>query len=408
MKVRSVPIADPGDLLARLPHDGALCWMRGTNGFVAWGEAARLRVSGPGRFAAAATWWREVAASLDIEDLVGVPGSGPIAFASFTFDDGPEESVVIVPRVVLGRRDGAAWTTTIGDHSVDLSRKVDGEPPRRLGQVRYSDGKMSSAEYEVAVATAVDRIVRGELDKVVLARDLVATAREPIDARALLGPLSAQYPSCWTFAVDGLVGATPELLVRRTGDHIVSRVLAGTISRGSNAIVDAQHAAELLSSAKDRVEHELAVRSVAEALTPFCSDLVVPRAPEVVRLANVQHLQTDVTGRLANGETALDLAAALHPTAAVCGTPTGRARSLIRELEGMDRGRYAGPVGWVDSRGDGAFGIALRCAQIQVDDPRTVRMFAGCGVVAGSEPVAELTESQSKLLAMRDALEWQP
>jgi len=408
VKVRSVPIADPGDLLTRLPRDGALCWMRGTNGFVAWGEAARLRVSGPGRFAAAADWWQEIATSMDIEDLVAVPGSGPIAFASFTFDDGPGESVAIVPRVVLGRRDGAAWITTIGDYSIDLSREVAGEPVRLPGQVRYSDGAMSSARYEVAVASAVDRIAQGELDKVVLARDLVATAREPIDARALLGPLSAHYPGCWTFAVDGLVGATPELLVRRTGDHIVSRVLAGTISRGSDAIVDAQHAAELLASAKDRVEHELAVRSVAEALTPFCSDLVVPRAPEVVRLANVQHLQTDVTGRLANGETALDLAAALHPTAAVCGTPTGRARALIRELEGMDRDRYAGPVGWVDSRGDGAFGIALRCAQIQVDDPRTVRMFAGCGVVAGSQPVAELTESQSKLLAMRDALEWRP
>jgi menaquinone-specific isochorismate synthase len=406
-KVRSVPIADPGNLLARLPVSGALCWMRGTDGFVAWGEAARLRTSGPGRFADAANWWRELSESLDVEDLVGVPGSGPVAFASFTFDNGPSESVVIVPKVVLGRRDGASWITTIGEHGIDLSRDGDVDPVSPLGPVRYSDGNMSSAQYETAVAAAVDRITQGELDKVVLARDLLATASAPIDPRALLGPLSASYPGCWTFAVDGLVGATPELLVRRTGDHIVSRVLAGTISRGFDAIIDAQHAAELLSSTKDRVEHDLAVRSVAESLTPFCSDLVVPRAPEVVRLANVQHLQTDVTGRLANGETALDLAAALHPTAAVCGTPTGRARSLIRELEHMDRGRYAGPVGWIDSRGDGAFGIALRCAQIQPEDPRTVRMFAGCGVVAESEPLAELRESQAKLLAMRDALEAQ-
>ena len=404
-KVRSVPIADPGDLLTRLPSNGALCWTRGTDGFVAWGEAARLRVSGPGRFADAAAWWRELAATLDVEDLVAVPGSGPIAFGSFTFDDGPSESVMVVPRVVIGRRDGASWITTIGQPEIDLSEVTTTDPVRRVGPVRYSDGDMPSAQYEVAVAAAVARIAGGDLDKVVLARDLLATAAQPIDPRALLGPLSTRYPSCWTFSVDGLVGATPELLVRRTGDHIVSRVLAGTISRGSDAFVDAQHAAELLSSDKDRVEHDLAVRSVADALGPFCSDLVVPRAPEVVRLANVQHLQTDVTGRLANGETALDLAAALHPTAAVCGTPTGRARSLIQELERMDRGRYAGPVGWVDARGDGAFGIALRCAQIQPEDPRTVRMFAGCGVVAASVPVDELRESQTKLLAMRDALE---
>ena len=404
-KVRSVPIADPGDLLAHLPHAGALCWLRGTDGFVAWGEAARLQVRGPGRFEDAAAWWQNIAGSFDVEDLVGVPGSGPVAFASFTFDDGPSESVIVVPRVIVGRRDGAAWITTIGDLTADEPPAASMQPVRQVGRVRYRDGAMSAALYEASVATAVGRIQRGDLDKVVLARDLIATADAPVDARALLGPLSSRYPSCWTFAVDGLVGATPELLVRRTGDHIVSRVLAGTISRGSDAVVDAQHAAELLASEKDRVEHDLAVRSVADALTPYCSDLVVPRAPEVVRLANVQHLQTDVTGRLANGETALDLAASLHPTAAVCGTPTGRARSLIRELEAIDRGRYAGPVGWIDARGDGAFGIALRCAQIQVDDPRNVRMFAGCGVVAGSDPVAELAESDSKLLAIREALE---
>jgi menaquinone-specific isochorismate synthase len=125
----------------------------------------------------------------------------------------------------------------------------------------------------------------------------------------------------------------------------------------------------------------------------------------VVRLANVQHLQTDITGRLANGESVLDLAAALHPTAAVCGTPTGRARALIQELEGMDRGRYAGPVGWIDSRGDGAFGIALRCAQLDPEDAHLLRMYAGCGIVEGSVPADELAESQTKLLAMRDSLE---
>ena len=410
-----MPIADPGRLVDVLPRSGLVTWTRGTDGFAAWGEAARFTVSGPDRFAAAAQWWRQLLATTEIDDQVGVPGSGALAFGSFTFDDGPGSSVLIVPEVVVGRRDGASWLTTVGDMDVpfELSpgtqsrpvRRADQGPINRPARVRYSDGFVGSAKYEAAVAEAVRRIDLHEIDKVVLARDLVATAETPIDPRALLQQLSGRYPSCWTFAVDGLVGSTPELLVRRTGDHVVSRVLAGTTTRSADAVVDAKHAAELLASDKDRVEHDLAVRSVADALGPFCSDLVVPRAPEVVRLANVQHLQTDVTGRLANGETALDLAAALHPTAAVCGTPTGQARSVIRELEGMDRGRYAGPVGWIDSRGDGAFGIALRCAQIDRDDPRSLRMFAGCGVVAGSVPAAELAEAQSKLLTIREALE---
>ena len=404
--IRSVPVPDPGRLVDTLPDDEVVSWTRGNDGFAAWGVAARFTTSGPDRFSAAARWWQRATQSATIDDQVGVPGSGALAFASFTFDDGPSESVVVVPRVVVGRRDGASWVTTVGD--LDVAEALDAPrptPAMEPGSVTYSDGAVTSAGYEAAVAEAVRRIEAGELDKVVLARDLVATADIPLDVRVLLRRLSARYPSCWTFSVDGLVGATPELLVRRTGDHVVSRVLAGTTTRSADAVVDAKHAADLLASDKDRVEHELAVRSVAEALGPFCSDLVVPRAPEVVRLANVQHLQTDVTGRLAGGETALDLAAALHPTAAVCGTPTGLARQTIRELESMDRGRYAGPVGWIDGRGDGAFGIALRCALVEPGDPRSLRMFAGCGIVAGSVPSNELAEAQTKFLAVREALE---
>ena len=393
-----MPIADPGDLLTRLPQHAPLAWVRGGDGLVAWGEAARLDVSGPDRFETASRWWRDLVAGLDVADLVGVPGSGPVAFASFTFDAGPGRSVMVLPRVVVGRRDGAAWVTVVDGALPD----AEPAPVRPVGRVRWSDGEVSAARYETAVAEAVRRIAAGALDKVVLARDLVAVADADVDVRALLHPLADRYPGCWTFSVDGLVGATPELLVRRTDDHVVSRVLAGTIRRGADAVTDAQHASELLASAKDRAEHEMAVRSVADALGPFCADLVVPRAPEIVRLANVQHLQTDVTGRLNNGETALDLAAALHPTAAVCGTPTGAARELIHELEQMDRGRYAGPVGWVDGHGDGAFGIALRCAEVA--GPQ-LRLFAGAGIVAASLPEAELAETQQKLVAMRDALE---
>jgi len=220
--------------------------------------------------------------------------------------------------------------------------------------------------------------------------------------RYLLGRLAAAYPECWTFQVDDMVGATPELLVRRTSDVVLSRVLAGTVKRRGNEGEDASLAKALLGSDKDLEEHEYAVRSVARALAHHCTDLRVPAQPTVLRLSNVQHLATDISGRLADGASALALAASLHPTAAVCGSPTERAFAVIRELEGMDRGRYAGPVGWFDSRGDGEFGIALRCAEVR---PGSLRLFAGCGIVTGSDPEAELAESRAKFVPIRAALD---
>ena len=189
--------------------------------------------------------------------------------------------------------------------------------------------------------------------------------------------------------------------MRRTSDTVLSRVLAGTVKRRGDESEDASLAEALLGSNKDLEEHEYAVRSVARALGHHCTDLRVPQRPHVLRLANVQHLATDVTGRLADGAPVLALAASLHPTAAVCGTPTERASAMIRELEGMDRGRYAGPVGWFDSRGDGEFGIALRCAEVR---PGSLRLFAGCGIVSGSDPEAELAESRAKFAPIRQAL----
>jgi menaquinone-specific isochorismate synthase len=237
---------------------------------------------------------------------------------------------------------------------------------------------------------------------VVLAHDLLAVADEPLDPRFLLHGLAARYPSCWTFAVDQLVGATPELLLRRRGTEVLSRVLAGTTWPHGSTDPDAL-AAELLGSAKDRDEHCYAVDSLAQELRPFCTDLVVPTAPSVLQLRNVLHLATEVRGVLhPAGPPLLTLADALHPTAAVGGTPTPAAISAIGELEAMDRGRYAGPVGWVDAAGDGELGIALRCAQVA---GRFARLFAGCGIVAGSDPDSEVAEAAAKLVPIRDALE---
>jgi menaquinone-specific isochorismate synthase len=205
------------------------------------------------------------------------------------------------------------------------------------------------------------------------------------------------------------VGATPELLVRLTKGLVTSRVLAGTIRRTGDDQRDLALAASLARSSKDLEEHDYAVRSVADALEPFCSSINVPDSPFVLHLANVMHLATDVTGVVSDSmavTNALSLVDALHPTAAVCGTPKDKAMKLINEYEVMKRGRYSGPVGWIDARGDGEWGIALRCAEIDAKDPRKVRLFAGCGIVAGSVPQDELAESQAKLVPMRDALEF--
>jgi menaquinone-specific isochorismate synthase len=379
---------------------------------VGWGEAARITLpAGADRFTAGQKWLRALFDGADVVDPVACPGSGPVAFGSFTFDPASDGSVLVVPRAVLGRRDGTAWFTTIGAPARgapgpfgSLRRRPFRPvgPPAAPAEIRWEDGSLSALQWEHAVARAVARIRAGGLSKVVLARDQLATATQPIDVRALLGRLESRYPDCYTFAVAGLVGATPELLIRRHGHQISSLVLAGTAPRGSNPREDAALGAAMLASAKDVEEHGYAVASVRDALAPLCAELEVQPQPSLLALANVQHLATKMTGTLAADRSALSVAAALHPTAAVCGTPADAAMELIRELEGMDRGRYAGPVGWVDSRGNGEWGIALRCAEIA--GPRA-RLFAGCGIVAGSDPAAELAEAQPKFRPIQDALE---
>ena len=404
LTVLTVAVDDPDSLLALLPAEGALAWVRDGNGLVAWGEAARVEFSGAERFSRAQRWWSAFCADAVVDDRVGVPGSGPVAFASFAFDPSPGASVLVVPRVVVGRRDGVAWMTVVGDDVDPVSALRPVSAPVAPVGLRYAHGSVEVTAWLASVAEAPRRIDAGELDKVVLARDVVATVDEPLDVRHVLLRLASRYPACWTFSVDGLVGATPELLVRRIGDEVTSRVLAGTVRRSDDVSSDARLAESLLASAKDHEEHAYAVQSVAAALAAHCTDLDVPARPRLLALANVQHLATDVTGRLADAAPVLGLAASLHPTAAVCGTPTERAFAVIRELEGMDRGRYAGPVGWVDGRGDGEFGIALRCGAVSADS-LSVRLFAGCGIVAASDPDSELAESQAKLVPMRDALE---
>ena len=410
--VRTVSVADSGDLLARLPYSGSVAWVRRGDGLVGWGEAARISIpAGEDRFTAGEKWLTEFFDGAQVTDEVGLPGCGPVAFGSFTFDPTSDGSVLIVPSVVVGRGGGRSWMTTIGDR---YAAPEPIRPTHAPGELRWHDGSLTAPQWERAVSSAVATIRESELGKVVLARDVYAVASDDIDARVLLARLAARYPDCWTFCCAGLVGATPELYIRREGAAVSSLVLAGTTRRGNSDAEDSRLGAALLASAKDVEEHRYAVADVRRALAPFCDRLDIDAEPWLLRLANVQHLATNVTGRLAAtqaagtsgvlGEraSALALAAALHPTAAVCGTPSGTAMELIRELEGMDRGRYAGPVGWVDADGNGEWGIALRCAEL---DGRRARLFAGCGIVADSDPEAELAEAQNKFRAMQDALQ---
>jgi menaquinone-specific isochorismate synthase len=408
---RTVPLPDPGPLLELLPARAALAWVRRGEGLVGWGEVMRVSASGPDRFAAAQHAWSQMVAHSVVRDEVRLPGTGPVAFGSFSFSPGSASGgVLVIPEVLVGHRAGHWWLTTIGAGGVlppvseISSTTTPSAPGPGLGTVTFSDGVRTPPEWEGVVAEAIARINDGWMEKVVLARDLQARTSEPIDPRLLLTRLAERYPGCWTFSVDGLLGATPELLVKLERGLVTSRVLAGTIRRSQDDEHDLALAASLARSSKDLEEHEYAVRSVADALAPYCTTTNVPESPFVLHLANVMHLATDVTGVLADGATSLQLAEALHPSAAVCGTPTEAAAALIDEVEGMDRDRYAGPVGWLDAHGDGEWGIALRCARLDPEDSHAIRLFAGCGIVAGSDPEAELAESNAKLLPIREAL----
>jgi menaquinone-specific isochorismate synthase len=396
-----VPIARPGALLDLLPEHGGLAWVTDGEGMVGWGTAARLDLTGPDPFGQAEAWWRALTVGADVVDEVGLPGCGPVAFGSFAFDAETGRSALVVPETVVGVRDGVWWLTTVGDATGLPERR---DPPVAPGPLAAADGGRTAAEWTGLVAGAVGRIAAGEMEKVVLARDVVVLAGRPVDPRWPLRRLAEQYPSCWTFAVDGLLGATPEMLVRLEKGVASSRVLAGTLRRTGDPNRDRYHGTALAGSVKDLEEHGYGVRSVADALARHCRSVEVPEEPFVLDLPNVMHLATDVTAVVADASTSLGLLASLHPSAAVCGSPTAEALRVIREIEGLDRGRYAGPVGWMNAAGDGEWGIALRCAQIDPDTPEQLRLFAGCGIVAGSKPADELAESEAKLVPVREAL----
>jgi menaquinone-specific isochorismate synthase len=388
-------------LLDLLPDSQSLAWVRADQGLVGWGVHASTTVSGSHRFADARHWWQKQLETFAVTNTVHGNGTGPVLFTSFSFS--PDEvSVLVIPKVIVGKKGDKSWITWIGSEPQPILN--DTAPILSKNSITWSANESLDLAWKERVQSAVDRIHAGVLDKVVLARDANGTASTTIDARSILQTLAAEYPSTWNFSVAGLVGATPELLLRLTRGMVTSRVLAGTIIKTGDDERDLALAGSLARSSKDLEEHEYAVRSVADAIEPFCTSINVPESPFVLHLTNVMHLATDVTGALAETLAHVDaftILEQLHPSAAVCGTPRPKAATLIAEIEGMSRGRYAGPVGWIDAAGDGELGIALRCGQIKGD---SIRIFAGCGIVAGSDPVKELAESEAKFLPMRSAL----
>jgi isochorismate synthase len=398
------------DLLAAAGADGVLL-ERGRVGLAGRGVALRVPVDEA----------EEALAAIEVDDEVGVPGTGAVAFGALPFVPDPGAELV-VPEVVWGRADdGTRWVTTIGPAGAVLAVPAVAPAPGATSShpgrlelvpsqpaevwcdlVRRATDAMAAEETGEAdeAAGATDAIDR--LRKVVLAREVRVTSDRPIDRAAVLGRLRRAFPGCFLFHVDGFLGASPELLVARAGDVVRAQPMAGTAPRGGDPATDARLAAGLLSSATYRHEHQITIDMVHDTLLPWCSYLDYEAEPSVVGVANVQHLATLVEGRLSQPPpSVLELVTALHPTPAVAGWPRDRAIEWILAHEGLDRGRYAGTVGWVDGAGNGTWAVSIRCAD--VEGP-VARVCAGNGIVAGSDPETELAETQAKLAAVLGAL----
>ena len=402
LRLHTFALPDESDfrLTNHLPPQPTV-FIRGGDGLVGAGVAAKLSATGPNRIAELAVKWRALVASAEVIDEVQRPGTGLIAFGSFAFaDDSQDESVLIVPRVVLGTRDGKRWVTRVAGGD-DANFWDEPQQYSINSAVAFGDGAQSAKGFAASVTNAVSRIASGELEKVVLARDLVANVDEDFDLRPALHKFAEKYPTCWTYSVDGLFGASPELLVRVAHKQVSARVLAGTAARGTDPDVDYAISNALSNSPKNVAEHRFAVASLVEQLQKFCTTVDADTEPFSLQLPNLGHLASDVHGVLNDDASALDLAAVLHPTAAVAGTPTATALRVISEIEPFDRGRYAGPVGWLGADGDGEWAIALRGAQLRNGK---ITAFAGCGIVAESDPESELEETELKLRPIREAL----
>jgi menaquinone-specific isochorismate synthase len=340
-----------------------------------------------------------VLAAIDHRDEVG--GVHPVALGCVPFEPGASTDLVI-PRVTVGKAaDGRRWVTTIDD----ADPTVVPAPRPTPSAAEFTVAAAAPVEhYLAAVAAARDAVRAGSLQKAVIAREVMVHSNTPIDVHAVLLRLRASFGSSYRYSIDGFIGASPELLVRVDGNTVESHPLAGTAPRTGDPATDARVAAELIASTKNQVEHRAVIDMVHDTLLPWCSFLDWEPEPSIVTVANVQHLGSRVEGHLSDPRpNVLELVQALSPTPALGGAPRAEALALIAAVEGFERGRYGGAVGWVDAAGNGTWAVAIRCAELSADR-RTARLVAGGGIVAESEPLAELAETQAKLQAMLSAI----
>ncbi|WP_314457092.1 chorismate-binding protein [uncultured Actinomyces sp.] len=422
------------DLLAG--REAVCSWVHEGRGLIGLGRVLAIEAHGADRIEALRAAWRAVVGAAWWRDALVRPGTGPVALGTITFSPTSEQpSALVVPEALVGLDDSGAWLTTAVPEAVDgaepehpdpelllkamvaqalpvIGRERAGDDGDSGGTAAVETGALSEEQWCEAVSATQERMRAGQARKVVLARDVLACPAAPLATGTVLRRLACDYPSTWVFAVDQTVGASPELLLRLRDRHLISRVLAGTARRhaGEDALTTARLASWLEGSEKNNREHELARASAITALEPLCSVVEAP-ARFVLTLPNVLHLASDVTGVVAGDTGALALVDALHPTAAVCGTPTPAAARLIEEAESMDRGRYAGPVGWVDWHGEGEWCIALRSAQLPTGGPgphSPARVFGGGGIMPDSDPIDELAETIAKMRPMLGALGVRP
>lgn len=407
LHVRTIRIDDDVDLLRHIPAGVSAAWLHHGQGFVGLGGAVRIETAGPARFAEASAAFRELCAGAVVDDEVRVRGTGPVALGSFSYAaSSPRPSALVIPEAILGVSEGTAFLTlaALGAPPADdiCWRDLFGSTPAGAPAELEVEPDHTPREYQGMVAGAVDRIRAGAAEKIVLSETSTVTASAPLSPAVLLRRLAERFGTTWVYLAADVIGASPEMLAQTDDGRVFSRVLAGTRPVADDEGLAEDERRAFRTDAKERSEHAFAVDSVTERLADVATDVRASAEPFVLRLPGLEHLASDVSARTLPGVTSLDVAAALHPSAAVSGTPRERADGIIAELETHDRGGYAAPVGWMDARGDGQWAIALRMAHLLGE--RTVRLQAGGGIVGASDPVVEHAEVLAKQRPMLGAL----